>query len=88
MEVAHSWHMKLITRDDVLCCGLSIYHIERKILENDEIFQDGTHIIYVNSKKQEDTELGRLMHDLHCKDAKDMHHLRYLYQILRQSVLG
>ncbi len=65
--------MKLITRDDVLCCGLSIYHIERKILENDEIFQDGTHIIYVNSKKQEDTELGRLMHDLHCKDAKDMH---------------
>ena len=62
-----------ITRDDVLGYGLSIYHIERKIRENDEIFQDGAHIIYVNSKKQEDTELGRLMHDLHCKDAKDMH---------------
>ena len=62
-----------ITRDDVLGYGLSIYHIERKIRENDEIFQDGAHIIYVNSKKQEDTELGRLMHDLHCKDAKDIH---------------
>ena len=62
-----------ITRDDVLGYGLSIYHIERKIRENDEIFQDGAHIIYVNSKKQEATELGRLMHDLHCKDAKDMH---------------
>ena len=22
---------------------------------------------------QEDTELGRLMHDLHCKNAEDMH---------------
>ena len=62
-----------ITRDDVLGYGLSIYHIERKIRENDEIFQDGAHIIYVYSKKQEDTELGRLMHDLHCKNANDMY---------------
>lgn len=34
---------------------------------------DGTHIIYVNSKIQEDTELGRLMHDFHCKKAEDMY---------------
>ena len=38
-----------------------------------ENFKDEAHIIYVNSKKQEDTELGRLMHDLHCKNAEDMH---------------
>ena len=31
------------------------------------------HIIYVNSRKQDDTELGRLMHDLHCKRADEMH---------------
>lgn len=30
------------------------------------------HIIYVDSSKQEDTELGRLMHDFHCKAASDM----------------
>ena len=34
---------------------------------------DEAHIIYVNSKRQDDTELGRLMHDLHCKNAKDMY---------------
>ncbi len=62
-----------ITRDDILGYGLPIYHISRQIEEISENFNDGTHIIYVNSKKQEDTELGRLMHDLHCKDAADMH---------------
>ena len=27
----------------------------------------------MNSRKQEDAELGRLMHDLHCKNADEMH---------------
>ena len=62
-----------ITRDDALGYGLPIYHIDRKIEEVSENFKDEAHIIYVNSKKQEDTELGRLMHDLHCKNAEDMH---------------
>ena len=34
---------------------------------------DEAHIIYVNARRQDDTELGRLMHDLHCKNAKDMY---------------
>lgn len=62
-----------ITRDDALGYGLPIYHVNRKIEEVSERFKDGTHIIYVNSGKQEDTELGRLMHDLHCKNAEDMY---------------
>ena len=62
-----------ITRDDILGYGLPIYHINKKIEEVNENFQDEAHIIYVNSKKQEDTELGRLMHDLHCKNADEMH---------------
>ena len=62
-----------ITRDDALGYGLPIYHIHRTIEEVSENFKDETHIIYVNSKKQDDTELGRLMHDLHCKNAGDMH---------------
>ena len=55
-----------ITRDDVLGYGLPIYHIDKQIKEVGESFQDEAHIIYVNSRKQEDTELGKLMHDLHC----------------------
>ena len=62
-----------IMRDDVLGYGLPIYHIDRTIKEVRENFMDEAHIIYVNSKRQDDTELGRLMHDLHCKNAKDMY---------------
>ena len=62
-----------ITRDDVLGYGLPIYHIDRTIKEVRDEFMDEAHIIYVNAKRQDDTELGRLMHDLHCKNAKDMH---------------
>ena len=61
------------TRDDILGYGLPIYHIDRQIKELEEAFQDEAHIIYVNSRKQDDTELGRLMHDLHCKKADEMH---------------
>ena len=62
-----------ITRDDILGYGFPIYYIDRHIKEADDSFQDEAHIIYVNSRKQEDTELGRLMHDLHCKNADEMH---------------
>ena len=62
-----------ITRNDILGYNRPICHINRKVEEENESFEDSEHIIYVNSKKQEDTELGRLMHDLHCKNAKDMH---------------
>ena len=62
-----------ITSDDILGYGFPIYHIDRHIKEVDDSFQDEAHIIYVNSRKQEDTELGRLMHDLYCKNADEMH---------------
>ena len=62
-----------ITLRDSLGYSLPIYHIDRKIRENSEGFPDGSHIVYVNSSKQENTELGRLMHDLHCKNADEMY---------------
>lgn len=62
-----------ITWDDILGYDFPIYHIDRHIKEADDSFQDEAHIIYVNSRKQEDTELGRLMHDLHCRNADEMH---------------
>lgn len=65
--------MIFITRNDVLGYGLPIYHVNRKIEEVNESFHDESHIIYVNSKIQDDTKLGRLMHDLHCQNAEDMY---------------
>ncbi len=62
-----------ITRDDILGYGLPIYHIEKMVEETAKKFGDGSYIIYVNSKRQDDTELGRLMHDLHCADADKMY---------------
>ena len=62
-----------ITRDDVLGYGLPIYHINKKIEEVREDFQDGAHLIYVNAKiKDKETALGRLMHDLQCRTADEM----------------
>ena len=63
-----------ITREDVLGYGLPIYHIDRRIKEEKEDFPDETHIIYVNVKlENEKTKLGRLMHDLQCKNADEMY---------------
>lgn len=62
-----------ITKNDVLGYNLPINHIRRRSNETGEIFEDGQHILYVNSKKQDDTELGRLIHDLHCKEADEMY---------------
>lgn len=66
-------HVIFITRGDVLGYGLPIYHISRRIEEVGRKFGDEAYIIYVNSSSREDTELGRLMHDLHCKNARDMY---------------
>ena len=58
-----------ITAKDIIGDGKAIYHIKRVIDENGKSFNDGSHIIYVDSSKQDDTALGKLMHDLHCKEA-------------------
>ena len=62
-----------ITRGDVLGYGLPIYHVERKIEEVEKNFKDEAHIIYVTGSNRENTELGRLMHDLNCKNPSEMH---------------
>ena len=62
-----------ITGKDTLGSGLPICHVERRIKETGENFKDESHIIYVNAGKQEDTELGRLIHDLNCKNADEMY---------------
>ena len=63
-----------ITENDVLDCGLPVYDIQRYISNNGKLFGDGSHIIYVNSKIQDDTPLGRLMQDFYCAAPDKMHY--------------
>ena len=64
-----------ITETDVLGEGLPIYIVRRTIEGSGKVFDDGSHIIYVNSAMaDEDTPLGRLMHDFHCTRPEDMYY--------------
>ena len=54
-----------ITENDVLHGDEKIYHIDRFIRESEKIFDDGTHIIYVNGsyKGEVGEPLDDLIHD-------------------------
>lgn len=62
----------MITQNDYFGYGLPIYTINRHLEELGTIFQDGSHILYVNGSYKGEDPLGRLMHDFGCKNAKDM----------------
>ena len=62
-----------ITDEDVLGDGLQKYQVGRKVKETGREFNDHSHIVYVNTAIQDDTELGRLIHDFHCRNADEMY---------------
>jgi len=70
-----------ITESDVLGRGRPVSHIERCIVEDNQLFDDGAHILYVNGAYRGDSPIGRLMHDFSCTDAAEMH-----YQALADRV--
>ena len=62
-----------ITENDVMGGDKEVYHVVRKIQEmRGKDFGDGTHIIYVNGATRSETEIGKLVHDLLCRDAAKM----------------
>lgn len=63
-----------ITENDVLKKNLPIYTVERVITETGDLFNDGSHIIYVNSQIRDETALGKLMSDFHSREPKEMHY--------------
>ena len=63
----------LITREDVLGKQRAVYRIKRVVEEDNEDFGDGAYIVYVNASYQDLSEVGRLIHDLHCTDAAEMY---------------
>ena len=67
-------YMVFITRTDIFKHGIPIYTINCHFEETNELFDDGSHIVYVNGNYKGDDTIGRLMHDFGCKEAKDMYY--------------
>ena len=47
-----------IYKHDKFRVGLPLYHIDRYVRETNELFDDGSHIIYVNGNYKGDDEIG------------------------------
>lgn len=76
MKFSHlvNTYVIFITKEDYFKRGKPIYTVKRKIEELDnEDFGDGSFIIYINGKNNDDTPLGKLMQDFNCKNPKKMH---------------
>ncbi len=65
-----------ITENDVMKGKQPIYSVERYVTigENRVLFNDGSHIIYVNGKYRGNDEIGKLMHDFSCTNPDDMNY--------------
>ena len=70
-----------ITENDVMGRGQEVYVYDRTEKVSGEHLGDGTHIIYVNGATRSATEIGRLVHDLLCRDAAEMY-----FDVLRKQV--
>lgn len=63
-----------IYKHDKFRKGLPVYHIDRYVGETGEIFEDGSHIIYVNGNYNGNDEIGQLMKDFHQINSKNIHY--------------
>ncbi len=44
-----------------------------QIVDDMDLFDDGSHIVYVNGEYKGNDEIGKLLHDFGCKESKDMY---------------
>ena len=66
-------YMIFITENDIFNGNCPRYHMDRVIVETNELFQDGAHIIYLNGAYQDvESAIGKLIHDFSCRSAEDM----------------
>lgn len=70
-----------IYKHDKFRKGSPLYHIDRHIRETNELFDDGSHIIYVNGNYKGNDEIGQLMKDFRQTDPENMY-----YDALAQGV--
>ena len=71
-------YVVFICEEDVLKNGKMLDHIQR-YREDGNVFKDKLHIIYLNASMQDETALGKLMHDMLCNDPDEMY-----YEVLRK----
>ena len=71
----------IIAENDVMGRGKDMYAFDRVDRDDGLELGDGTHIIYVNGATRSDTEIGKLVHDLLCRDASKMY-----FDLLRRRV--
>lgn len=63
-----------ITEEDTRKEGKELNRYEMTDTKNGEKFKDGRHIIYVNGATEDiSTDVGKLIHDLKCKNPNDMY---------------
>ena len=70
-----------ITENDVMKRGQEVYSYLRTEEHCGDKLLDGTHIIYVNGATRSETAIGKLVHDLRCRDAAEMH-----FEVLKKRV--
>ena len=81
-EELRDTYVVIIAENDVLGGDKEIYEIERTIRQmRGKKFGDGTHIIYVNGATRSESEVGKLVHDLRCRDAAGMY-----FDVLKKRV--
>ena len=68
-------YVVFITENDQFSDGKPFHRIERVDMDSEgkPLFDDGEHILFVNGAYQGDSDIGKLMHDFRCCDAKDMY---------------
>jgi hypothetical protein len=75
----------MITEDDFWGEGKPIYAIKKYVGDNGKVYDDGSHVIYVNGAYKDEpsdtTPLGKLIHDFNCISANDMY-----YPVLAERV--
>ena len=73
-ELLPETYVIFITEHDVLGKNKPLYHIGRYIFDTNEMFDDGSHILYVNGAYRGDSPIGKLMHDFSCTNPSDMYY--------------
>ncbi len=73
-EQLRETYVIFITEHDILGNNIPVYRIERVITDTNKFFNDGEHIIYINTayKGMDVTEIEKLIHDFKCRDPKEM----------------
>ena len=72
-EELRDTYVVIITENDVMEEGREVYSYQRIDDKTGKNLGDGTHIVYVNGATRSETEIGKLVHDLLCRDASEMY---------------